>query len=97
MRDYTCCSRRLHTDLRLYLALNKSSAITSAFNPPAMRRKDVSLARSPRPGLREVVSTERKKEHKEMDSEADRRLPEYPEFRLILAASLARKSNWTTP
>ena len=31
----TCCSRRLHADLRLYLALNKSSAITSAFNPPA--------------------------------------------------------------
>ena len=33
--DHTCCSRRRHTDLRLYLALNKSSAITSAFNPPA--------------------------------------------------------------
>ena len=52
----TCCSRRLHTELRLYLALNKSSAITSAFNPPAASciHEPCQHARKTRPGSQGV-------------------------------------------
>ena len=44
-----------------------------------------------------LTSTLQKSAPAEIHSEADRRLRKDTEFHLMLAASLARRSNWTTP